>query len=465
MTEAPAQCLSISDILAATQGELVSGRRDSLFQGISIDSRTIHPGQLFWTLKGDRFDSHQFTAEVMSRGAIGAVVGRDFSISSSWPQDRILIRVADRLQALQEAAGYVRRKIQLPLIAVTGSNGKTSTKEMIASILSGLGPVLKTEGNRNNLIGLPLTLCRLSSEMNSVVLELGMNKYGEIRRLTEICRPDIGVVTNIGPAHLEFFGSVEEISRAKGELFEAMGSDKIAVINADNPYCRNLAHLPDRVITFGLSGQADVRGSDLHCTDHLSFTLHMEGVSMDVRLPCLGQHNVYNALAAAASARAMNIPLPLIQSGLENVHLPPMRMTRMNFRQGITVINDAYNANPASMQLAIETLVQGKGEGRAFLVLGDMLELGEQAETFHREIGRLIAGCPIEFLFTCGRLAHWIGEEALSGGMKENQVFLDLSQDRIAKNLKDLLTEGDSLLVKGSRGAGMERVIELLMDE
>ncbi|MGA1874623.1 MAG: UDP-N-acetylmuramoyl-tripeptide--D-alanyl-D-alanine ligase [bacterium] len=465
MTESPAQCLSISDILAATQGELVSGRKDSPFHGISIDSRTIHPGQLFWTLKGDRFDSHQFTAEVMSRGAIGAVVGRDFSISPPWPQGRILIRVADRLQALQETAGYVRRKIRVPLIAVTGSNGKTSTKEMIASILSGQGRVLKTEGNRNNLIGLPLTLCRLSSDIHSVVLELGMNKYGEIRRLAEICQPDIGVVTNIGPAHLEFFGSLDEISRAKGELFEVMGPDKVAVINADNPYGRNMAHLPDRVITFGLNDQADVRASDIHCTDHLSFTLHLEDESMDIRLPCLGQHNVYNALAAAASARAMNIPLALIQSGLESVRLPPMRMARMEFRQGIMVINDAYNANPASMQLAIETLVQGKSEGRAFLVLGDMLELGEQAEKFHREIGRMIAGCPIEFLFTCGRLAHWIGEEALSGGMKENQVFLDLSHERIAKHLKDLLTKGDSVLVKGSRGAGMERVIELLMGE
>ncbi|GAH67685.1 unnamed protein product, partial [marine sediment metagenome] len=204
------------------------------------------------------------------------------------------------MQALQETAMFLRQQFRVPLVAVTGSNGKTSTKEMIASILSCRGQVLKTEGNLNNLIGLPLTLCRLSSQVDSVVLELGMNALGEIRKLTKICQPDIGVITNIGPAHIGHLGSMEEISRAKGELFEEMGPGSVAVVNNDDPYCRNLAKCAGKVITFGLGKGADIWAENIRQKDHLVFTMHIDGESLPITIPLLGRHNVYNALAAAS---------------------------------------------------------------------------------------------------------------------------------------------------------------------
>jgi len=431
MIESPAKCLSISDILAATQGELLRGNSAAVFSGVCINSRSIKPGEVFWTLRGDRFDSHQFVVEAIVKGAAGAIVGQNFPLFSPWPMDQILIRVADRLQALQETASYLRQQFRVPLVAVTGSNGKTSTKEMIASILSCRGQVLKTEGNLNNLIGLPLTLCRLSSQIDSVVLELGMNALGEIRKLTKICQPDIGLITNIGPAHIGHLGSMEEISRAKGELFEGMGPGSIAVLNNDDPYCRNLAKCAGKVITFGLGKGADIWAENIKQKDCLAFTMHIDGESLPVTIPLLGRHNVYNALAAAAAVRALNISPSFIREGLKKVVLPPMRMSQLKCRGGFTIINDAYNANPVSLSMAIETLVRGKGKGRAILVLGDMLELGNDAEKFHRE---------------------------------KEHVFLDFNHQQIAQNLKTLLVKGDSVLVKGSRGAGMELVVELLGD-
>ncbi len=464
MIESPAKCLSISDILAATQGELLRGNSASVFTGVCINSRSIKPGELFWTLRGDRFDSHQFVVEAIVKGAAGAVVGQNFPLFSPWPMDQILIRVADRLQALQETARYLRQQFRVPLVAVTGSNGKTSTKEMIASILSCRGQVLKTEGNLNNLIGLPLTLCRLSSKIDFVALELGMNALGEIRKLTKICQPDIGVITNIGPAHIGHLGSMEEISRAKGELFEELGPGSVAVVNNDDPYCRNLAKCAGKVITFGLGKGADIWAENIRQKDHLAFTMHIDGESLPITIPLIGRHNVYNALAAASAVRALNISPSFIRQGLKKVALPPMRMSQLKCREGFTIINDAYNANPVSLSMAIETLVRGKGKGRAILVLGDMLELGNDAEKFHREVVHTRAFNRIDFLFTFGQLAHLIGEEALAKGMKKEHVFLDFNHQEIAKNLKTLLVKGDSVLVKGSRGTGMERVVKLLVD-
>ncbi len=442
----------------------MSGAVDVPFFGISIDSRGISQGQLFWALRGERFDGHHFVDQAVESGAIGAVVGQCFILPTNWTEGKVLIQVPDRLKALQDFAKYLRCKISAPVIAVTGSNGMTTTKEMIASILNESGRVLKTEGNQNNLIGLPLTLTRLSSKVDSVVLELGMNDFGEIRKLTRICNPDVGVVTNIGPAHLEFFGSLEKISQAKAELFEEMNSDGVAVINYDDPFCGALAKNINKVITFGLSKEAMVKAENLHQGKNLTFTLYYNEEQAKITLPLIGKHNVYNALAAAAATLALKVPLSNVRRGLENVTIPPMRMVQFKTGEGYTIINDAYNANPISVRVAIETLVQCKKRGRAILVLGDMLELGNKAEKFHREVGSFIAQRPIEYLFTSGPLAHWIAEEALAGGMKKDHVFVDFSQDEIANNLKNLLLRGDSVLVKGSRGVKMEKVVELLVE-
>jgi UDP-N-acetylmuramoyl-tripeptide--D-alanyl-D-alanine ligase len=555
MIEIAKENLTIADILAATGGDLLRGSESTAFSGVSIDSRTIGQGELFWTLKGDRFDGHTFVNEVIIKGAAGAIVGPEFmpaltpAPGMSWPTDRVLIRVKDRLLALQETAGFLRRQFPIPVVAVTGSNGKTTTKEMIASIMScskkGEGrrvkseefhhspftlhtsskEVLKTVGNQNNLIGLPLTLCKLSSEVKMAVLELGMNAFGEIRRLTQICQPTVGLITNIGPAHIEFFGSLEKISQAKGELFEEMRPDGVAIINGDDPYCLRMANRRGKVITFGLREGADVRGEGIRQHEtNVSFTLHADGKKIEITLPLVGQINVYNALAAAAAARAIHVPLSVIRQGLEQVVLPPMRMMRLKGWNNSIIINDAYNANPVSMCSAIDTLVQSKADlsiergdnatqregdetgrgkkgekgrhlppgplfpqsaglpvppqslkegahfaasvgGRAILVLGDMLELGADAERFHRYVGWFIALSHIDYLFTCGHLAHWIAEEALANGMEKDHVFPDLNHDRIAETLKTLAAPGDRILIKGSRGARMETVAKILMDE
>jgi len=468
MIELAKKSLTIDDILTATGAELIIGARSATFSGLSIDSRTIRPKELFWTLKGERFDSHAFVGEVMSRGAAGAVVGLDFTLpAGDWPKEGVLIRVKDRLWALQETARYLRQQYSaVPLVAITGSNGKTTTKEMLASILTCKGRVLKTEGNRNNLIGLPLTLCGLSDEVKAVVLELGMNAFGEIARLTQICQPDVGLITNIGPAHIEFFGSLEKISQAKGELYDQMKPEAVAIINLDDPYCLKLASRRRRIITFGLTEGADLRGENIRQEEmKTSFTLRTGAERVEITIPLIGRVNVYNALAAAAAARALRIPLSHIRRGLEQVVLPPMRMMRLAGPNGSIIMNDAYNANPASMCSAIDTLIQSKkGEGRAILVLGDMLELGADAERFHRQIGRLVAHNSIDFLFTCGPLAHWIAEEALANGMDKNCIFSDLSHNQIAETLKTLLAPNDRVLVKGSRGARMEMVVNLLID-
>ncbi|MEW6380420.1 MAG: UDP-N-acetylmuramoyl-tripeptide--D-alanyl-D-alanine ligase [bacterium] len=460
--------LTIDDILTATGADLWMGSRSATFSGVSIDSRTIGPQELFWTLKGDRFDSHAFVNEVIGRGAAGAVVGPEFTpAAEDWPQGKFLIRVKDRLLALQETARHLRQQYPVPLVAITGSNGKTTTKEMIASIMTCKGKVLKTEGNRNNLIGLPLTLCGLSDEVKAVVLELGMNAFGEIRSLTRICQPDVGLITNIGPAHIEFFGSLEKISQAKGELYDEMKPEAVAVINLDDPYCLKLASRRSRIITFGLREGADLRGENIRQEEtKTSFVLRTGAEKVDITIPLVGRVNVYNALAAAAAARALRIPLSHIRRGLEQVTLPPMRMMRLSGPNGSIILNDAYNANPASMCSAIDTLIQSKkGEGRAILVLGDMLELGPDAERFHRQVGRLVAHNSIDFLFTFGPLAHWIAEEALASGMDKNCIFPDLNHNQIAETLKTLLAPGDRILIKGSRGARMEGVASLLVDK
>lgn len=474
----PARSLCLSDILKATQGVLLSGQTALAIKGLSIDSRNIKSGALFWTLPGDRFDGHAFVREAIGRGAAGAVVGSEYQRPADWPSDRLLIRVEDRQIALQETAAFFRRQFPIPVVAITGSNGKTTTKEMIASILACQGQVLKTQGNFNNLIGLPLTLCRLSSDIEYGVLELGMNRFGEIRRLTEICDPQVGVVTNIGPAHIEFFGSLEQIRKAKGELFEQMeqmqqmqqmqqmGAKGTAIINYDDPQTRQLASYVQcsRVITFGCNKEAEVRAESIEEGELLSFLLRLQGETIPVHLPLLGGHHVYNALAAAATALALDISADFIKKGLESVSLPPMRMARVKTASGLTIINDAYNANPVSMSAALETVTRLKGNSRAIAVLGDMLELGPLAEQFHRQIGQTVASLPITYLFSYGQSARWIGEEAVKRGMGQDQVFFSTSHEEIVQQLKTLAMEGDWILVKGSRGAKMERVVHMLME-
>jgi len=354
-----------------------------------------------------------------------------------------------------------RRKFPVPLIAITGSNGKTTTKEMLASVLLQNGPVLKNEGNLNNHIGVPLTLLKLETRHKAAIIEMGMSGLGEIETLARLALPTVGVITNIGPAHLQFLGSTDTVAQAKGELLQMMRSDGTAVLNADDRYFAVLrGKYAGRVLSFGIDRDADVQARDIRPERDLTdLTLHADGRSVLVRLRTVGRHNVYNALAAAAAALAAGLPLETVKFGLEAFRPVAMR-SEIKVLSGRTVLADYYNANPASVRAALETLASLKGGTRAVAVLGDMLELGDAAAESHREIGRTVSGLGIDLLICVGPLARHIAEGAVMAGMARSKVFEAETTARGAAFLREHSRPGDTVLVKGSRGMKMETVLE-----
>lgn len=432
-------------------------------KGISIDSRTVREGELFIAIRGDRFDGHTFVADALNKGAWGALVERDalekgYAVMGGL---RNVIPVENTLIALQEMSMIHRKKFPVLLIGVTGSNGKTTTKEMLASILRQTGPVLKTEGNLNNHIGVPLMLLRLEERHKFAIIEMGMSGLGEIEALTRLAQPSVGVITNIGPAHLQFLGDTGAVAQAKGELLQMMRTDGTAVLNADDRYYTALkARYEGRVLTFGIEQHADVRAKDIRLErDHTDLTLCFDDRSTAVRLRTVGRHNVANALAAAAAALAAALPLDVVRTGLEEFRPVAMR-SELKDVNGRTILADYYNANPASVKAALETLASLKGGGRAVAVLGDMLELGPEAAALHREIGQTAARLGIDALICVGPLSRNIAEGAAAGGMPRGRIFEAATTAQAAVLLGEQTREGDTVLVKGSRGMKMERVLE-----
>lgn len=438
-----------------------------VISGFSIDSRTIRPNEVFVALQGPRFDGHDFIDPVFQRGAAGAVVSRTaFQLrQKEWApfyRHHFLILVDDPLAALQAMAIWHRSRFGLPLVGVTGSNGKTTTKEMTASILSRRGPVLKNEGNFNNHIGLPLSLLRLREEHQAAVVEMGISQKGEMRRLCEMARPTVGLITNIGPAHLEFLGDLAGVAKEKGELFEAIGRSGIGVINRDDPYLRPWETRLAGRWTFGIDSDADVTaGAIEQRAAETRFTLHLNrtGEAAEILLPILGRHQVYNALAAAAVALALGLGLNEIREGLEQFRPVALRTEILKIR-GVTILLDAYNANPASMKAALQMLASYRPEGNAgrkIALLGDMLELGGSAEAAHREIGAWAAQAGVDLLIAVGARAGNMAEGARQAGMTSAFVHPDLESAQ--RFLQEIMKEGDCLLIKGSRGMKMERVL------
>ncbi|MGC1453667.1 MAG: UDP-N-acetylmuramoyl-tripeptide--D-alanyl-D-alanine ligase [Nitrospirota bacterium] len=432
-------------------------------KGVSIDSRTIREGELFVAIKGDRFDGHDFVPEVIKRGAWGALVERTvledkFSVLGGLKN---ILPVEDTLTALQEMAYSHRRTFAVPVVGITGSNGKTTTKEMLAGILQQLGPVLKNEGNLNNHIGVPLTLLRLNAGHKAAVVEMGMSALGEIDTLARFIGPDVGVITNIGPAHLEFLKSMDLVAQAKGELFNHLKSDGMAVLNADDRFFDTLKKkFGGRVLSFGIEEKADVCATDIRQEQNFTdFTIRSDGSTVNVRLRAVGKHNVYNALAAAAAALAVGMSIDAVKYGLDDF-MPAALRSELRQVQGRTVLVDCYNANPASMDAALATLGSLRSGGRAIAVLGDMLELGKVSVEAHRTIGATAARLGVDLVITLGPLAKHVGEGAIDAGMSKDRVLEAASQIEAAVLLKKLSRPGDAVLIKGSRGMKMEKILE-----
>ncbi len=449
--------------MALTLGDLVKEMRwsyvgppsflDLLYQGVSIDSREGCRERLFVALRGDRHDGHDYVEEAWRKGSPMALVAKAMETPS--------IVVADTLEAFQGLASFLLDRWSPTVVAVTGSSGKTTTKEMVAALLERHFRVHRTVGNYNNLVGLPYTVANMSPHAQVAVLEMGTNAPGEIARLASIARPHIGVITNIGRAHLGPLGGIEGVRRAKAELLEGIRRDGVLVYNADDPSCRQLAASFPRVCSFGLEG-GDVRGQSLRVEERdgrwwTLFTVQVEDEVQEMAIPMPGIHHVYNAVAAVAVAWKMGLTLEDMARALEDFQGPKRRMTLRRW-QGILILDDAYNANPDSTWWALKTLVSLPARRRLAL-LGSMLELGDEAPYWHRWVGREAVALGMDWVGTLGEEAREVARGVMEAGGVA-QTFT--SHEEAARFLETMLKEGDSLLVKGSRGMAMEKVLGLL---
>lgn len=439
---------------------------------ISLDSRSIRSGDLFLAMKGERFDGHDFVGAALSRGAAGAIVHDSYDAGPLAIQPNpkrmapFILGVRDPLFAYQQLATHHRSRFDIPVVAVTGSNGKTTTKEMVASVMAHRWRVLKTEGNLNNRIGVPQTLFRLNGRHEGAVIEMGVDHAGQTIRLCEIVRPTIGVITNIGPDHLEFFGSMEGSAQSKAELLDLLPSDGTVVLNADDPYYDYLvARAICRVVSFGFSSKADVRATDVKSDGRNGtiFRLQLPGKVRHtiVRIHVQGDHNVTNALAAAAVGAVLGLPGAVIAQGLSRFRPAAMR-SQVFVSHGVTVINDCYNANPASMKAAVQLLVQ-RGAGRKKIaVLGDMLELGVNAVPLHEDVGMFVSQQGIDQLVACGTLGRSLAEGAERAGLDRRNIVLASDAAVAATVVKSIAKPGAVVLVKASRGMKLEQVAQAL---
>jgi len=460
--------LSLKEVLEATSGILLQGKEETSFKGVSTDSRTIQEGELFIALKGDRFDGHHFAIDALEKKAGGILIEEEKIRDIRWNgyRSKVVISVKDTLRALGNLARAKRRQYGIPVVAITGSNGKTTTKELISACLETTFPVLKTKGNLNNLIGLPLTLLDLTDKEKIAVLEMGMNVPGEIQRLTEIAEPDVGLITNIEKVHLEGLGTLERLKQEKGALFRWMRRDGTILVNQDDPNVVDLAQsFPGQKITFGIKNPAEVMAKEIHLrgSEGTSFTLIFEREVLKVNLRLLGKHFIANALSAVAVASLFGVEIRKIKGALEEFQPFPMRMEVIPLRTGGTLVNDSYNANPKSMEMALETLAEVRGQARGLVVLGDMLELGEFAEEAHREIGRKVQALSMDFLLALGEWAPVVVESAVRQGFPSERAKVVEDHSEAISVLKKVMREGDWILIKGSRRMGMEKIVEGLM--
>lgn len=445
-----------------------SGVPDRCVVGYSIDSRSLQAGQLFFAIRGPRFDGHQFVESALTRGAAGVVVERGFYATASAEIQPALIAVADTHQALQMLALKIRRAWGKPIVAVTGSTGKSTTKEMIAAVLGRRLHVLRSPGNLNNDFGLPLALLALEPEHDVAVMELAMSAAGEIARLARLAEPQVGVVTNVAAAHLQFFDSVDAIALAKRELIDYLastGPGAVAILNEDDERVRKFAAgFPGRVLTFGFSAKAIFRAADVMAGDGIgsAFRVTAPDWEADFTLPLPGRHNIQNALAAIAAASLYGIPPEEMRRALEDFQNLHQRSEILTLPGGITVINDCYNSNPLAMERMLETLASWPGAHRRIVVAGEMLELGPSSPELHRAVGRKCAESGVERAIGVQGAAHFFVEGAVEGGVPRPNAQFFPNAKLAGEFCAGIIAPGDVILVKGSRGVHLETVVEAL---
>ena len=448
--------LSVSQIAQLAGASLESGDGTVVTNKISTDSRTIKPGELFVALHGENFDAHDFVEAAAKSGAAGALV--NYNWKRPVPGNFALIRAIDTLHAYQQIAANYRRSLALKVLAITGSNGKTSTKDFAASVLARKFRVTKTEGNFNNHVGLPRTILEATSEAEVAVWEIGMNHPGEIAELSKIAAPDAAIITNIGVAHIEFMGSREEIAKEKGTLAEAVGPQGTVILNADDPFSKPIAaRTRAKVIFTGTTG-GTVRAIEIRqSADGSEFTILEGAHRCRAQLPIAGLHMVQNALLAVAAGRAFGLSIEESAAGLASA---PLTKARLQIKEigGVRFLDDSYNANPDSMKAALRTLVELDTEGKRIAVLGEMRELGRESEHGHREVGEIAATLGVDQLITIGDVAEFIAQGARTAGL--DKISSVRSTREAAKLLGEIAGPGDLILIKGSRAARTEEVIE-----
>jgi UDP-N-acetylmuramoyl-tripeptide--D-alanyl-D-alanine ligase len=454
---------TLEEVARFSGGRLVQGDPALAVDRLHTDTRTLGAGDCFVALRGDRFDGHAFVRDVRERGAVAAVVSN--RLLPDVPGDLGLVEVPDTLAALQRFAATYRKLLSARTIGVTGSSGKTSTKEFIASVLRTRFRTKATKGNLNNHIGVPLTLLDLEEDDEYGVVEMGMNHPGEIAELAKLAAPAIGVISSIGPAHIEFFSGQGAIAEEKAALIAALPADGVAVLNGDDEWARRIApRTRARIVWVGDAADATWRAGDVAVTEAgISFQLEHGGESVPVQLPVFNRVMVSNALLAAAVGGECGLSLAEIARGLEAVSLPGARMQVVEAR-GAKIINDAYNANPSSMKAALVALSEFPGATRRIAVLGSMGELGRHAAELHRVTGEFAAKQDVAYLIAVGPHAEAYAKGALAAGLGSNQIITALDAEEATAALRSLLRENDAILVKGSHFMGLERLVSAISE-
>lgn len=456
--------ITAGEIISPMGGELISGSPETVLAGLSTDSRKIGPGQLFCALKGERYDGHDFVKEAVNKGAAGTVIRKGFRPFIPPMRDMVVIAVDDTLNALGDLGGWWRHQYPIPVAAITGSVGKTTTKEMAASILGLSAMALKNEGNLNNLIGLPLTLLSLNEAHHRAVLEMGMNRIGEIARLTEIADPNIGLITNVARAHLEGLGHIQAVARAKVELLQEMSEEGQVVLNGDDELLMTTASaFREKAITYGLGSGNHIRAEKISILgwQGISFELQYFGRSEAVRLRVPGLQNVFNALAASSIALCLKERPEVIVEGLQRFEGLKGRFKVFSLPEGVTLVDDTYNSNPASFKAAIDSVNSLAVDGADVIVgLGEMLELGTETVPAHREAGSMVAKLGNSFLVAMGEHAEEMVEGAVNGGLPAERAVVVNTHEEMVEKIGSMMKPGDVILLKGSRKMGLEKVVE-----